>query len=218
MNFTAYGPSVNPVRYTQLLREACAAVKSARPKMPVVSGVLVGTARSGMEPAGEGDKPFLAGMYAAGAGSAMDAIGVHPYPVVENANELPIAWNPAAMEQSLDRLRAARSAAGTSHPIWITEVGESTTTQSGFPPPVTPIQQANDLVTMVTAAESDLDVHMMLIHGLQDQARGYPAPYNAGFAGFGLYLELGTEARRVRVEPTAARITRLLIHRDPTSP
>jgi hypothetical protein len=66
-------------------------------------------------------------------------------------------------------------------------VGESTATQAGFPPAVTPAQQAADLVTMVRAAKADGDVPVMIIHTLQDQAVGTNDAFNAVQAGFGIF-------------------------------
>lgn len=164
-----FWPRVDPVRYTQLLKEAYVAVKTADRRMPVISGGLLASALPGWSAIGEGDEPFLAAMYLAGAGRAMDAIGAHPYPAVYDSSGTPVAWAPAAMEQSLNRLRAARRAAHAKQPIWITEVGESTTTQHDFPPAVSPARQGSDLEAMIKAAESDGDVPVIIVHTLQNQ-------------------------------------------------
>jgi hypothetical protein len=193
-------PRVDPVRYTQLLKEAFTAVKRVDPKMPVVSGGLLSTPLSA--PWVEGDVPFLNAMYAAGARQSIDAIGVHPYPVLYGPLGA-IRWDPAQMERWLQRIRAVRDAAGAaSEPIWITEVGESTTTQPGQTPAVTSAQQATDLVQIVRAAKADPDVPILIIHTL-DRApanlpqdvlinllgpvlnyNGYGEEVNAGFGVF----------------------------------
>jgi hypothetical protein len=197
---TQWWPRVDPVRYTQLLKEAFAAVKSVDPNMPVVSGGLLSSPASASWI--EGDVPFLTAMFAAGAQKSMDAIGVHPYPVVYGSGGA-VGWDPAQMVRWLRRIRAVRDAAGaTSEPIWVTEVGESTTTQPGQPPAVTDAQQAADLVQMVRAAESARDVPVLIIHTL-DRAppnladdllinllgpvlnyNGYGEEVNAGFGVF----------------------------------
>jgi hypothetical protein len=197
---TEWWPRVDPVRYTQVLKEAFAAVKSVDPKMPVVSGGLLSSPASASWI--EGDVPFLTAMYAAGARQAMDAIGLHPYPIVYGSDAA-IGWDPAQMVRWLQRIRAVRDAAGAaSEPIWVTEVGESTTTQPDQPPAVTNAQQATDLVQLVRAAESERDVPVLIIHTL-DRAppnlpddllinllgpvlnyNGYGEEVNAGFGVF----------------------------------
>ncbi len=214
-----FWPRVDPVRYTQLLREAYRAIKAVDPRMPVVSGGLIASAISGWSPAGEGDGPFLAGMYDAGAGSVMNAIGAHPYPAVVNSAGRPVAWRAAAMEQSLQRLRAARRAAHAHQPIWITEVGESTTTEHGFPPAVSASRQARDLATMITEARADGDVRVMIIHTLEDEAPdlilnlvgqlsgqlfGDDVFFDAVQAGFGIFTSSWAP------KPAACVVSRLL--------
>jgi hypothetical protein len=182
-----FWPRADPVRYTKLLAEAYSAVKRTNRAMPVVSGGLAQSPLPGSVVGGEGDQPFLAAMYAAGARSSMDAIGAHPYPVAYNPDWTPRAWDPAAMEQMLQRLRAARAAAGGRQPIWITEVGESTTAQYAYPPPVGPAQQAADLLTMINSAEADSDVPVMIIQSLQDLAPWNVNAYNSILAGVGVF-------------------------------
>ncbi|MHB8656598.1 MAG: hypothetical protein ACYC91_01385 [Solirubrobacteraceae bacterium] len=327
-------PKVDPVRYTQILKEAYGAVKAIAPSMPVVSGGLLGSPLTGWTAAGEGDAPFLAAIYASGGAPYMDAIGVHPYPVQYDSNWNPIAWNPVVMEQTLGRLRSVRDAGaatgtastamatmrravsrqqaasarsvrsglkagprrrtsrhgkfnfrvrsssralrhplrrrpkatrgvsrstrrhtgkfgGHGHPVrrvaptrrtvatplssvtnplpslatpsmqpaaasqptasgqpstsaslsavitatttlppkpfWITEVGESTATQAGFPPAVSAVQQGLDIVTMFRAADSDSDVPVMIVHSLEDQLAGYADSFNGVQQGFGVF-------------------------------
>jgi hypothetical protein len=179
-------PRVDPVRYTQILKAAHGAIKAVRPTMPVVSGGLAGSPATGANTAAEGDQPFLAAMYAAGAGSAMDAIGAHPYPIDFDSAMQPVRWDPAAMEQTLDRLRATRAAAAATQPLWVTEVGESSAAATGYPAPVTPTQQATDLMTMVQAAKADPDVPVFLIHTVDD------GPADSGLsAGLGVFTVTG---------------------------
>jgi hypothetical protein len=171
-NLDAYfAPKADPVRYTTLLKDAYAEIKSVSPAMRVVSGGLVASGEPGRGPAGMGDKPFLTAMYGAGAAAVMDGIGTHPYPyAVDVAGDL--VWDPPAMTATLDRLRSARDAAGGKQTLWITELGESTTTQSGFPPAVSPEKQAADMQTMLRTAIAAPDVPVVIIHTLTD------APHN----------------------------------------
>jgi hypothetical protein len=165
-----FAPKADPVRYTALLKEAYAEIKAVSPAMRVVSGGLVASGEPGRGPAGMGDKPFLTAMYGAGAASAMDGVGTHPYPYgVDAAGDL--FWDPPAMTATLDRLRSARDAAGGKQTLWITEMGESTTTQSGFPPAVSPAKQAADMQTMLQTAVAAPDVPVVIIHTLTDAPR-----------------------------------------------
>ncbi len=198
-----FWPRVDPVRYTQLLKEAYGAIKSVNRAMPVVSGGLAPAPIQQRKSFIEGDQIFLAAMYAAGAGSAIDAIGAHPYPIHSSPDGTSSTWDPPLMEQMLARLRAARAsapsvarhlfaAAVTPLPIWITEVGESTTTQGGFPLPVSPARQATDLVAMLKQAKADHDIPVVIVHSLLDQGAGYNDPYNGVLAGFGAFTSNAT--------------------------
>lgn len=70
--------SINPAHYTELLRQAYNAIKGARPETIVISGAPSPTGYyGGCSPWGCDDKPFVEGMYAAGAGRYMDCIGIH---------------------------------------------------------------------------------------------------------------------------------------------
>ena len=187
-----FWPRPDPARFTHLLTQAYHAVKAVNATMPVISGGIAGSPATGVVPLGEGDRPFLAAMYAAGAAGSMDAIAAHPYPIALRPDGSQ-AWDPAAMEQSLNRLRAARDAAGDhSTPIWITEVGESTSTQDGFPPAVSPAQQALDLMSMIASVRADPDVQVMIIQSLQDQSAGTADSFNGINAGFGMFSSSGT--------------------------
>lgn len=178
-----FPPRPDPVRFTELLHAAYDAVKTEDPQLPVVSGGLFRSDRTG--PYGIADGAFLAAMYRAGAGQWMDAIGAHPYPIVGGEAR----WDVAGMRQSLDRLRAARNAAGASKtPIWITEMGVSTTSARGYPRGATEAQQARDLVQMARIARRADDVPVALFHKLIDvrpSAGGSPlARVQMGFGVF----------------------------------
>jgi hypothetical protein len=196
-----WAPAADPARFTTLLKEAYATVKSVHPAMPVISGGLFGSTADGRVPGGFGDKAFLQQMLAAGAGAAMDGIGFHPYPQ-RYAADGSSRWDPAVMEAAVARIRAARDAAGSRQPLWLTELGEATTTQHYFPAPVSPDQQAADLLRMVRSAAAAPDVPLVLIHTLVDAAANLPedalgaivAPttglnltYNRINSGFGIF-------------------------------
>ncbi|NWG15361.1 MAG: SH3 domain-containing protein [Chloroflexi bacterium] len=70
--------SIDPAKYTELLRQSYNAIKAANPNTLVVSGAPAPTGFfGGCSPAGCDDAPFLAGMAAAGAANYMDCVGVH---------------------------------------------------------------------------------------------------------------------------------------------
>jgi hypothetical protein len=167
---SAFYPQVDPKRYTQLLGEAYAAVKSVNKAMPVISGGLAMSDGTGASPAGYNSRTFLADMYADGARRVMDGLGIHVYPTNPNADGTRV-WNPAAMSRWLQQVKDVGTAAGVSAvPLWITEMGVSTATQPGFPPAVTPDQQASDLLQMVQIAQADPSVRLAIIDTLQDAA------------------------------------------------
>jgi hypothetical protein len=96
------------------------------------------------------------------------------------------------MEATLQRIRAARAAAHALQPLWITEVGESTS--AGVPGPlgVSPAQQAADLLTMIHQAQADGDIPIMLIHTLADAPVSLMTPNDSINTGFGIFTETGT--------------------------
>ena len=184
-----FPPYPDAVRFTSLLAQAYAAVKSVDAEMPVVSGGLLHIPDTG--PRGVSDAEFLAGMYAAGAATSLDAIGAHPYPAADAlAGGYPAG---EAMEQVLDRLRSVRDAAGqASTPFWITEVGVSTAPAPGDAFGVSDAEQGAELVDVVRAAEADDDIRGLLVHRLVD-ARAAPAsdPLRIVESGFGVFRSDG---------------------------
>jgi hypothetical protein len=113
--FWATGP--DPARYTELLREARAAVKRVDPGMPVLGASLASIAGNG-DATPTGTVPFLRGMYASGARGLMDGISMHPYPG---------ARLDGGSYEMIDNVLAVRDEAGDTAPLWLTEVGLSTT-------------------------------------------------------------------------------------------
>jgi hypothetical protein len=178
---SSFEPMADPVRYTTLLKEAYSAVRSVSVSMPVISGGLfnspgIGSLVSG--PVGIGDQTFLAQMFANGAGRSMDAIGAHPYLWTGSAT-----WSTQATVDSIDRLRAARDAAGAgSMPIWVTEAGESTVSEPGGLVGVSAQQQASDLTSVVQYFASQPDIPVALIDRLVDTTTGDPIE-----SGLGIY-------------------------------
>jgi len=118
--FWPSGPSA--VEYTSLLAAAYPAVKQADPSATVVLGGL-----------SKNDYDYLAGLYAAGAGSFFDVVAVHPYTGVADPTW---CWNEGGTAKrakdafcGIEEVRNTMVANGDSaKPIWLTEFGWSTTT------------------------------------------------------------------------------------------
>ena len=108
----------DPARYTELLRLAYDAVKSVRPEMPVLGGALAPDRSTQRTEDSWGMRPFLRSMYAAGAGDYMDGISLHPYP--GGASE-------GMAYEAIDQVLAVRDEHGDRAPLWLTEVGVSST-------------------------------------------------------------------------------------------
>ena len=199
-------PRANPTRFAELLAAAYHAIKSANAAMPVVSGGLLlspAIAGTGQVTGGYGAPQFLAAMYAAGARSAMDALAVHIYPSDYVAG-MPSRWDPTAMQAWLKLIGPARAAAGaTGQPMWITEMGISTSTQAGWPAASTPSEQASDLGAMLAIARATPDIPYVIVHSLEDQTPGYDDPYNAINTGWGVFTDTGVAKPAACVISTA---------------
>jgi hypothetical protein len=150
-------PAPDPARYAELLRATYQTVKAASPTTAVVGGALSdSTSRTGGDiPA----KPFLEGMYAAGAAGSMDALSFHPYP---HAKDL--------LDDTFAGIREAREAAGDqATPLWVTESGwTSSGLGSGWPLAwiQTEQSQAERLLALYHRLMSEPDVQVVLFHTL----------------------------------------------------
>jgi hypothetical protein len=179
---TSGGPiRPDPLRYTQLLRTTYEAVKSADSRLLVIGGALSGHQVG--SPAGDIPlQAFARGMLGAGAAAYMDAISLHPYP------------GSGGVEQTLaliGQVRQARDEIGARMPLWLTELGVTTT----GPGAVTEREQARALVVFCRAASRQPDVEALYVHNLIEQTRP-----GAGFqTGFG--LTKGTEDDRLTPKP-----------------
>jgi hypothetical protein len=105
---------------------------------------------------------FVRTMYDNDAGPAMDGIALHLYP---HAYE---DW----VRKGLDHIRAVRNAAGyAAQPIWVTEVGASTTD----PQPLLAVSdqgQADVLTNAYSRMAAMPDVSAVIVHTLIEPARG----------------------------------------------
>jgi Glycosyl hydrolase catalytic core len=138
--FWSTGPS--PAEYVPLLKASYPAVKAADPGALVVFG---GTSQN--------DYDFIEGAYAAGAKGYFDVMAVHPYPG-PNPPETVWGLNGRIAPNTFTGFREVRNsmlARGDDKPIWLTEFGWSTTTQSWG---VTQAQQADYLTRAYRLLES----------------------------------------------------------------
>jgi polysaccharide biosynthesis protein PslG len=116
--FWPTGP--DPAKYTQLLKAAYPAIKSGDPNARVVFG---GPSTN--------DYDFVEGAYAAGAKGYFDVMSTHPYTC--NSPEAVATTNGRISKGSYlgyREIRKSMLARGDDKPIWFTEFGWSTSTQS----------------------------------------------------------------------------------------
>ena len=166
-----WGPKPDAARYTTLLRLAHRAVKRANPEMQVIGGSLnnVRTAAGGDAPLGD----FARAMYERGAKGAMDALSVHPYPL--SATDLSL------MVRNLDEIRSVKEAAGdTETPLWVTEIGLSTTGPPEQGGALSEDSQAKGLAAIYDRLADMGDVDAVIVHTLLDRA-GDAASVESGY-------------------------------------
>jgi hypothetical protein len=171
-NLTAFWqPVPDARRYTELLKEAYQAIKRVNPRMPVIGGGL----NDVQSPAG-GNVPipdFIRAVYRYGGKGAMDAIGVHPYPLSATSDSL--------LLKSFTEVRSARERARDGRtPLWVTEIGLSTTGPADQGGGLTEEQQAQALVRLYKKLRRMRDVKAVVIHTLLD-VTGSPQDLNSGY-------------------------------------
>jgi hypothetical protein len=201
--FWQSGPDA--ARYTELLRIAYGAVKAVAPKTPVLGASLAPGLNRDDDAYGRGMVPFLREMYESGARGLMDGISLHPYPAPNRLN--------GRVYEAIDSVRAVRDEAGDRVPLWLTEVGMSTT-GTGPMGGYSEEQQATVLADLVRRLERRDEVAAVLVHTLVDPED--PDPANAE-DGYGiLHADLSpkpafcalTRRRKFCRAPRAPRATR----------
>jgi hypothetical protein len=113
-----WASGVNAGQYTQMLRAAYPAIKSADPDSTVILGGLSGN-----------DRSYLEQVYAHGGGGSFDAAGIHDYAWGDPGN----CWQDGSGRNAedafcgIEEVRKVMIAHGDrDKPIWITEMGWST--------------------------------------------------------------------------------------------
>ncbi len=90
-------------RFADMVKQASAAIRAVNPNIPIVLGGVSSC-----------DIDFLRNMAAQGVMPAVDAVGVHGFP---------LDWNHWQLSEWPDRVREAGEVSGK--PVWVTEVGVS---------------------------------------------------------------------------------------------
>ncbi len=157
----AWGPRPNPEAYARLHRAAARAVRNVVPRMPVLVGGLVLSDRDThdvMRP-----QRFLKRMYGAGLQPAdYDGLAIHVYSRQRPDGVVPLASGREA--RSLEDLRLGHEWTDPEPPLWVTEVGVTTT----GPAPSTPAGQARGLESLLRSLFSLPRVRGIWIHTLFD--------------------------------------------------
>ena len=143
--------------YVELLRGASAAVRSADPQAKVVFGGL-----------STNDVPYVRAAYDAGAKDLFDVMALHPYTCDERIDVLSRQSDgtvPAGTFLGYREVRALMVSLGDPRPIWMTELGFSTTT--GWCG-VSEATQATHLGVAVALLEQDPYVEAMMVYNLRN--------------------------------------------------
>jgi hypothetical protein len=143
----------DPIAYAKLLQQAYLAIKGANPSMWVIGGAVSGNQATLSGHISE--RAFLRRMLAAGAGQYMDGISVHPYPG---------SMDTTVFTKAIGQVRSAMIAASVKRPIWLTELGITTT----GPGAVSEAQQAHLLVNLYKRIKQMPDVAAFYMHNLTE--------------------------------------------------
>lgn len=126
-NMTGSWPGTpDAAAFATVLKAASAAIKSVDPEAYVISGGLAPAPDTGPEGAVTHVAAvfYLDGLYGAGAGNAVDAIGFHPYSWPLPPTKA-VSWN--GWQMMIGPIRAVMESHGDqAKPIWLTEYGAPT--------------------------------------------------------------------------------------------
>jgi polysaccharide biosynthesis protein PslG len=163
IDFWRSGPSA--ARYAALTQIAYDAVKSKAPDMPVLAGALNNTQNDGIGTVGFAK--YLTAYLA--AKPPFDALSLHDYDLG--------GASPTWFDDTLAIARSELADAGLAKPIWITEMGVTTT----GPDAIAPQAQAARLVAELTDLGRQPDVRAAVVHTLVPTP-GDPTARDYGFA------------------------------------
>ena len=177
--YLGWSPTPSAADYSELLKAAYTAIKTADPEATVIGGV-VGTGVSlGTDTINAVD--FIEQMYAAGAGEYFDALSIHPYSLSSEFSDGTGSVD-SAIEQ-VKEIRALMDANGdTDKLIWATEYGMPTVGS------YTEATQSEYLQDFLEAWSTLTGVGPMFIYSLVDQDTGDSNVEN----NWGLYTDTWT--------------------------
>ncbi len=153
----------DPAYYTQMLATAYDAIKGVDPSMPVIGGALANAQRS-LSNGQISARSFLTSMLQDGAASHMDGVSEHDYPISPSSR-----LDHTLFEPTIDQIRAALAGAGVQLPIWLTEVGVTTTPGTALTVPED--QQAGVLADFFAWIPTQEDVNAFFIHTLTEPSQ-----------------------------------------------
>ena len=130
--------------HLSLVRATYPAVKRVAPNVEVIAGAMAGA-----------DTRFLRRLYEAGAKGWYDGLSLHPYGPVRRL-----------LRQVADACAAQRAARDTT-PLWLTEIGWSTTTGTGYDT-VTEVEQAVRVRTAFAALDGLRRIRAIVVYNLRN--------------------------------------------------
>ena len=163
--FWAPRPSAND--YTDLLIAASTAVRAAAPGVRVIVGGLANPADS-LQTGDVSIGTFIDQMTARGANGHYDGMAVHPYPGTPRSGQF---------SDAMRATRAAMARAGNASPLWVNEIGISTTGAAA----VTEAQQAAVNRLLYAMLKRDADVQAVCWHTSVSRTGLAPTDSEVGF-------------------------------------
>jgi hypothetical protein len=161
---------IDPAYYSQLVVEAHNAARAAGSSVPILGGSLSGYPGPDTATA-MNSRNFLKAMYAAGVKGSMDGISLHPY-----AQDVDL-WR---VFRVLTDTRDVRDANHDNVPLWITEMGMTTT--GTYLDTVSENDQAVILARYLSEFGSVSDIRALIFHTLVDTS----ADTSQGESGYGI--------------------------------
>ncbi len=156
-----WGGAPDPALYGQMLIKAADSIHAAAPGMPVVSAGL--SPHSDSADNAHGYSEFLTALYESGAAQHADAIAVHPYP-----NAGPDEDYVDATRIQLGKIDRIMSAHGDANkPMWVTEIGVSTTGNNAF----SPDEQGQAMAELYSALQRVENLPVIAVHRFLDLPR-----------------------------------------------
>jgi hypothetical protein len=173
-----WGGKPEPAEYASMLKQVAPAVQAANPDMPVISGGLASSYTTDKNSLST--VKFLRKIYKKGAAQAADAIGIHAYP--KKAYHQDFIGSIRIRLAKSQRVKRKRGEG--EKPIWITEIGVSTTGKQAY----TPDHQANALAQIYNLFRRvDAPIPVLIFHRFVD----VPTSGLSAEAGYGVLNKQG---------------------------